>query len=91
MPPAGLPLGQVVKQYAGRRVTGIARRVVLGTADGIRAVLAATGTGQDLHTAYLERFNATLRSGWAGLARKTRRLPRMVALAEAAMWLVGPV
>jgi hypothetical protein len=54
-------------------------------------VLAATGTGTDTHTAYIERINATFRAHWAGLGRKSRRLARTVALAEAGMWLVGTV
>jgi hypothetical protein len=87
----GLQLGQVVKSHSGRRLTEVVRRVVHGTADGIRAVLQATGTGLDIHTAYIERLNATFRSRWAGLARKSRRLARTVGLAEAGMWLVGTV
>lgn len=87
----GLQLGQVVKSHSGRRLTDVARRVVHGTAEGIRAVLQATGTGRDIHTAYIERLNATFRGRWAGLARKSRRLARTVGLAEAGMWLVGTV
>ena len=52
-------LGQVVKRYARRRVVGVERRVVRGTAEAIAAVLAATGSGTGINTAYIERLNAT--------------------------------
>src|SRR5215208_645515 len=41
---AGFLLGQVVKQYAKRRVVRVKQRVVRGTAEAIAAVLQATGT-----------------------------------------------
>ena len=41
----GLLLGQVIKHHSGRRLVGVTRRAVLGTAAAIAAVLAATGTG----------------------------------------------
>ena len=58
----GLLLGQVVKRYVQRRVVSVERRVVLGTAEAIAAVLAATGTGAGINTAYIERLNATFRA-----------------------------
>ena len=61
VPTAGLLLGQVIKHHAGRRVVGVTRRVVRGTAAAIAAVLVATGTGTGINTAYIERLNATFR------------------------------
>lgn len=86
---AGFPLGQVVKQYAQRRVVSVRQRVVEGTAAGIAAVLAATGTGQGIHTAYIERFNATMRSALAPWVRRGRAIAHKVDTLEAGMYLVG--
>jgi hypothetical protein len=71
---AGFQLGQVVKQDAQRRVVSVRQRGVEGTAAGIATVLAATGTGQQIHTAYIEQFKATMRSALPPLVRRGRAL-----------------
>jgi hypothetical protein len=86
---AGFQLGQVVKHYAQRRVVSVRQRVVEGTASGIAAVLAATGTGQAIHTAYIERFNATMRSALAPLVRRGRALAHKAETLQAGMYVVG--
>jgi transposase-like protein len=86
---AGFQLGQVVKQYAQRRVVSVRQRVVEGTAAGIAAVLAATGTGQQIHTAYIERLNATFRGCLTPLVRRGRALAHQPATLQAGMYLVG--
>ena len=86
---AGFLLGQVVKQYAQRRVTGVRQRVVQGTAAAIAAVLAATHSGRAINTAYIERLNATFRSRLAPLVRRGRAIARTEAMLTAGMWLVG--
>src|SRR3954452_24230762 len=42
---AGLLLGQVIKHHAGRRLVGITRRIVRGSAAAVASVLQASGTG----------------------------------------------
>jgi transposase-like protein len=84
----GLLIGQVVKRYRGRRVAEVTRRVVRGSAAAIAAVLARTGTGTGINTAYIERLNATFRARWAPLVRRGRGLVRERSI-EAGMWLVG--
>jgi transposase-like protein len=86
---AGFLLGQVVKQYAKRRVVRVKQRVVQGTAEAITAVLAATGTGHGIHTAYIERLNATFRSALAPLGRRGRAIAHKVETLTAGMYLVG--
>jgi transposase-like protein len=86
---AGFQLGQVVKQYAQRRVVSVRQRVVEGTAAGIGAVLTATGTGHGIHTAYIERVNATMRSALAPLVRRGRAIAHKVDTLQAGMYLVG--
>src|ERR687886_1882186 len=86
---AGFQLGQVVKQYTQRRVVSVRQRVVEGTAAGIATVLAATGTGQQIHTAYIERFKATMRSALTPLVRRGRALAHKPETLQAGMYLVG--
>jgi len=85
----GLLLGQVVKQYAQRHVVSVSRRVVQGTSEAIRAVLAATHSGTAINTAYIERLNATFRSSLAPLARRGRAIAHTDAVLTAGMYLVG--
>jgi hypothetical protein len=51
--------------------------------------LKATSTGQVLNTAFIERFNATLRERLATLTRRCRHAARRLDRLEAGMWLVG--
>jgi transposase-like protein len=85
----GLLLGQVIKHHAGRRLVSVTRRVVLGTAEAIAAVLAATGTGTGINTAYIERLNATFRVALCPLARRGRALVRGEGVLTGWMYLVG--
>src|SRR5207245_6270164 len=81
--------GQVVKRYAQRHVSSTSQRVVRGTAEAIGAVLEATATGTGIHTAYIERLNATFRSHLAPLVRRGRAIAHTLATLQAGMWLVG--
>jgi hypothetical protein len=87
--PDGFLVGQAVKQYAKRRVTGVVHRVVCGTAAAITAALAATDGGTVINTAYIERLNATFRAHLAPLARRGRALARTQTVLTAGMYLVG--
>jgi transposase-like protein len=85
----GLLIGQVIKQYAKRRVTGVRRRIVQGSQAAITAVLEATGSGTVINTAYIERLNATFRSALACLVRRGRAIAHTETVLNAGMWLVG--
>jgi transposase-like protein len=85
----GLLIGQVIKQYAKRRVTGVKRRIVQGTQAAITAVLETTKSGTDINTAYIERLNATFRSALAVLVRRGRAIVHTETVLNAGMWLVG--
>jgi transposase-like protein len=86
---AGLLIGQVVKRYSGRRVREVVRRVVRGSAEAIAGVLARTGTGLGINTAYIERLNATFRASLTGLGRRGRALLHQQGRLQAGMYLVG--
>jgi transposase-like protein len=85
----GLLLGQVIKRYVQRRVVSVERRVVWGTEAAIAAVLATTHSGTGIHTAYIERLNATFRASLAPLVRRGRAIAHTEAILTAGMWLVG--
>jgi transposase-like protein len=85
----GLLLGQVVKRYLQRRVVSVERRAVRGTAAAIAAVLAATGGGTGINTAYIERLNATFRASLAPLVRRGRAIAHSETVLTAGMYLVG--
>jgi hypothetical protein len=86
LPPTVL-LAQVVKQTKKRRVVGVTQRVVISTGKAVAAVLAATHSGRQINTAYIERLTATFRACLVPLTRRGR-LVRDVAL-QAGMVLVG--
>jgi len=85
----GLLIGQVIKQYVQRRVVSVERRIKRGTAEAIAAVLAATHSGTQINTAYVERLNATFRSCLATLVRRGRAIAHKDAVLTAGMYLVG--
>jgi hypothetical protein len=89
----GLVIGQIVKQYAPRRgrrgpwrVTGVVRRVVVGTWDAAWELLAQTQEAGVLNTAYIERLNATFRQHLASLGRRT---PAMAAGVTDQCWSIA--
>jgi hypothetical protein len=91
--PEGLMVAQAIKRYARRRVIGVVRRIVVGTEDAVWARLNSTQGSENavINTAYVERFQATLRSRLAPLVRRTRAAARQKATLEAGMWLIGTV
>jgi hypothetical protein len=85
----GLLLGQVIKHPCGRRLVGVTRRVVLGTAQTIAAALAATGTGTGINTSYIERLHATSRGALSALVRRGRAIVHDEGVWTRWMYLVG--
>lgn len=88
---AGVLLGQVIKRRVQHQLVAVERRLVAGSKGAILRVLAETGTGSGLNTAYIERLNATFRGALASLTRRGRRLVARTSQIQAAMWLVGVV
>lgn len=89
VPWPGIHLGQVIKQYARRRVVGVERRIVQGDASAVARLLEATQKGGVLNTSFIERLIATFRSRVALLVRRTRYLARKEGKVLAATYLVG--
>ena len=89
--PAGFLLGQVIKNAVRCRVIDVAHRAVIGSLTQIEERLQATGGGQVLNTAFVERLNATFRSRLVPLIRRGRCLARKETTLQAGMYLVGTV
>jgi transposase-like protein len=87
----GIHIAQVVKQYAGKRVTGVVHRVVQGSQAGVTRLLQQSQGGGQINTAFIERLNATFRARLAPLVRRGRALIRQPARLHAAVYLVGTV
>ena len=86
-----LVIAQVVKQYAGRAVTGTRHRLIHGSVRLFLTLLWSTPGCQVLNTAYIERLNGTFRSCLASLGRRTRRSARRLATVVGGMYLVGTI
>jgi hypothetical protein len=85
-----LHIVQVVKQYTGRDLTGIERRLTHGCRQCAEAIMQATQVELGVsNTAYVERLNATFRTWMPALTRRTRTPARQVAHLEAAMFWMG--
>ena len=84
-----LVIGQVVKQYVGKRVVGVTRRLVQGSSTTAERLVAQTPGCRVLNTAYIERLNGTFRARLAPLARRTHHLVHRKELLHAGMYLVG--
>ena len=99
-----LVLGRVIKSRRGRGLERIEREV-LPKRQAIMApgeidldaealserLLEESPGGAVINTAYIERFNATMRSTTAALARRMRALARVPQTLERGMYLVGCV
>ncbi len=84
-------LGQVIKRYAKRRVTGVTRRLVQGEQSVVERLLQVSQNGGVLNTAFIERLNGTFRSRLSLLTRRTHHLARRLGRVETAVYLVGCV
>ena len=87
-----LHIVQVVKSRCGRKLKEVTRNLVHGSLNAAYALIAATQVEWGLiNTAYIERFNGTLRARIATLVRRTRSLARTVARLEADLYWTGIV
>jgi hypothetical protein len=72
MPQPGLLDAQVVKTVRRRRLVEVKRHVVFGTKASVDQVLAACGW--QMHTAFVERLNLSLRQRVAAIGRRSATL-----------------
>lgn len=83
---AGCPLGQ-----AGKQVWQLTRHILRGTPQFVAQQLAVSHGGLLIHTAYIERLNATFRQRLALLTRRTRQAATCTATLHRAMFLLGTI
>jgi hypothetical protein len=79
----------VVKQYSQRRVTGVVHRIKHGAAELIESARHRACAVGALNTAYIERWNGTLRQRLNSVVRRGRNLVATGGRLRAGMWLVG--
>ncbi len=72
MPLPGLLYAQVVKTVRRRRLVQVKHRVVFGTLERVKHVLAACGW--QINTAFIERLNLTIRQHVAAVGRRVSTL-----------------
>jgi IS1 family transposase len=72
MPLPALLYAQVVKTVRRRRLVRVRHRVVFGTLEAVQQVLAACGW--QINTAFVERFNLSLRQHVAAIGRRVSTL-----------------
>ena len=82
-------LGQIIKQYAHRRVVNVTRNLIQGSQTMAMQLLTLSQGCGVLNTSFIERLNATFRSRLALLARRTRHLLKHVEKVEPTVYLVG--
>jgi IS1 family transposase len=68
MPHPQLLYAQVLKHHRHRRLVGMCPRVVFGSLNAVKQVLAATGW--QINTAFIERVNLTIRQHVAAVGRR---------------------
>jgi hypothetical protein len=83
-----LNIVQVIKRYNGKRLSHIERRLAYGNWKTVHRLLVQTQTHVGrVNTAYIERFNATLRARLPSLVRRTRNVgPHGEALEMELFW-----
>lgn len=84
-----LCIAVVIKRTEKKRVVEITRTMVQGTLEQALALLSASCGGTVLNTAFIERFNGTMRQRLASLTRKCRHAARRLTALESGMWLLG--
>ncbi len=84
-----LCIATVIKHTKKKRVVEITRKVTRGTSEKAKELLALTKGCIEFNTAFIERFNGTVRERLAPLTRKCRHAAVRVATLEMGMYLIG--
>lgn len=84
-----LCIATIIKRVEKRRVVEVTRKMTLGTLPQASHLLQATLGGTMLNTAFIERFNGTMRERLAALTRKCRHAAHRLLALEAGMYLIG--
>jgi IS1 family transposase len=92
VPWPNLHIVQVVKQYSGRCLTAISRRLVHGSFQQAYQALVISQCNLGLfNTAFIERLNATFRARMPSFVRRTRNMAKLTSRIETEMFWSGAV
>ena len=84
-----LCIATVIKRTQKKRVVEVTRKMTLGTLAQASHLLQASRGGTMRNTAFIERFNGTMRERLAALTRKCRHAAQRLVALEAGMYLIG--
>jgi transposase-like protein/IS1 family transposase len=84
-----LQIGTVIKHRVNKRVRAVTHRLSSGTWEEAGALLERSRGGKVLNTAFIERFNGTVRERLAVLTRKCRHPAQRLQTLESGMYLIG--
>ncbi len=84
-----LHIGVVIKHTVKYHLTHITRRMAQGGLEQATALLSASRGGSVLNTAFIERFNGTMRERLAALTRKCRHAAHRLSALHTGMYLLG--
>ena len=84
-----LHIGTVIKRTVKHHLTHITRQMAHGMLERAMALLTASRGGAVLNTAFIERFNGTMRQRLAALTRKCRHAAHRLAALHSGMYLLG--
>ncbi len=84
-----LCIATVIKHTQKKRVVEITRKLTRGTSEKAKELLGLTKGCMEFNTAFIERFNGTVRERLAPLTRKCRHAAVRVATLETGMYLIG--
>lgn len=86
---AQLCIATVIKRTQKKRVVQVTRKMTLGTLEQASILLQASLGGSVLNTAFIERFNGTMRERLASLTRKCRHAAQRLEGLSSGMYLIG--
>jgi hypothetical protein len=84
-----LLIGQVIKTQKKYRLVSVKHSLLRGDEQGLKACLEQSQGGTQINTAYLERFNGTIRERLAALTRKCRHTNWHLEPFQWGMYLIG--
>lgn len=84
-----LHIGTVIKHTVKHHLTHITRQMAYGMLERATALLTASRGGAVLNTAFIERFNGTMRERLAALTRKCRHAAHRLVALHTGMYLLG--
>ena len=84
-----LSIGTVIKRTEKKRVVEITRKMAHGLLEQAEQLLQVSGGGSVLNTAFIERFNGTMRERLATLTRKCRHATAQLSALQTGMYLLG--